>query len=79
MNTELTPCELNFASSTHSSADSDAELHALIPSLSLAHVIQQRAAILERLNQAIALLREADQMAEAAHLGQPHTPTWSMS
>jgi hypothetical protein len=63
--------ELNFTTDTNSTPDTDAQLHALIPSLSLAHFIQQRTAIVERLTQAIALIREADQMADAANLGRP--------
>jgi hypothetical protein len=71
MNTQYTTSELNFTADTESTNHTDAELHRLIPSLSLEHFIQQRAAILERLNQAIALIREADQMAETANLGRP--------
>lgn len=43
----------------------------LIPSVSIANLLQQRDAVIERVRQACALLREADAIAAAAHIGTP--------
>jgi hypothetical protein len=43
----------------------------LIPSVSIAHLVQQRDGIVERVRQANALLREADSMARALKIGGP--------
>lgn len=45
--------------------------HPLLRSLSLENLVRQREAVLERLNQAITLVREAYAIASAAHLGAP--------
>lgn len=43
----------------------------LVPSVSIANMVNQRAAVMERITAAAALLREAGQIAGAAHLGMP--------
>lgn len=43
----------------------------LVPSVSIANLVQQRAAVLERLESAAGLIREAHAIAVAAHLGMP--------
>jgi Domain of unknown function (DUF4942) len=44
---------------------------ALIPSVSIANLVSQRAAVMERITQAVGLLREAAEIAQAGHLGMP--------
>jgi hypothetical protein len=44
---------------------------ALVPSVSIANMVNQRAAMMERLQQACGLIQEAAEIAEAAHLGMP--------
>lgn len=43
----------------------------LVPSVSVENLVNQRAAVVERISQAIDLIQEASQIAEAAHLGMP--------
>ncbi|MBX3603170.1 MAG: DUF4942 domain-containing protein [Rubrivivax sp.] len=43
----------------------------LVPSVSIANLVNQRAAVLEKLGQAFDLIGEAAQIAGAAHLGMP--------
>jgi hypothetical protein len=43
----------------------------LVPSVSVANMVNQRAAMMERLQQACGLIQEAAEIAEAAHLGMP--------
>lgn len=43
----------------------------LVPSVSIDNLVNQRAAVLERLNQACGLIQEAADIAQAAHLGMP--------
>lgn len=43
----------------------------LVPSVSIANLVNQRAAVMDKMNAAIALLREASTIAQAAHLGMP--------
>jgi len=43
----------------------------LIPSVSISHLLQQRNAVLERLAQAVELLRETEALAKEAHIGIP--------
>lgn len=43
----------------------------LVPSVSIANLVNQRAAVIEKVNAAIELLREASTIAQAAHLGMP--------
>lgn len=46
-------------------------MNALVPSISITNLLQQRDAIIERVNQAVALLKEADQIAKTARLECP--------
>jgi hypothetical protein len=48
------------------------DLHELVPSVSITHLLQQREAALERVKQAFALLAEADRIARSARLGFPY-------
>jgi hypothetical protein len=60
-------------STLHVDADGQAgEYHNIVPSISITHLLQQRAAVLERITQAFALIEEADRLAAAAHLGFPY-------
>lgn len=43
----------------------------LVPSVSIANMVNQRAAVLQRLEQAVGLIREAAELAGEAHLGMP--------
>ncbi len=43
----------------------------LVPSVSIDNLVNQRAAVLERLTQACGLIQEAADIAQAAHLGMP--------
>lgn len=43
----------------------------LVPSVSIANMVNQRAAVLQRLDQAVSLIREAAEIAGEAHLGMP--------
>ena len=43
----------------------------LVKSLSIANLVNQRAAVIERLDKAVSLIREAAEIAAAAHLGMP--------
>lgn len=43
----------------------------LVPSVSIANMVNQRAAMMSRLEQAVGLIREAAQIAGDAHLGMP--------
>lgn len=43
----------------------------LVPSVSIANMVNQRAAALQRLEQACELIQEAAEIAQAAHLGMP--------
>ena len=43
----------------------------LVPSVSIANLVNQRAAVIEKVNAAIELLSEAATIAQAAHLGMP--------
>lgn len=43
----------------------------LVPSVSIANLVNQRAAVIDKVNAAIELLREASTIARAAHLGMP--------
>lgn len=43
----------------------------LVPSVSIDNLVNQRAAVVERIHQAIALVQEASEIARAAHLGMP--------
>jgi hypothetical protein len=43
----------------------------LVPSVSIANMVNQRAAVMGRLDQAIGLIREAAEIANEAHLGMP--------
>lgn len=43
----------------------------LVPSVSIANMVNQRAAALDRIERAIQLIQEASEIAEAAHLGMP--------
>jgi hypothetical protein len=43
----------------------------LVPSVSIANLVSQRAAVVERINAAIDLIREASKIATGAHLGMP--------
>lgn len=43
----------------------------LVPSVSVTNLVRQRAAVIERIQQAAELLRDAAAIAEAAHLGMP--------
>lgn len=43
----------------------------LVPSVSIENLVNQRAAVIERINGAIDLIREASKIASAAHLGMP--------
>lgn len=43
----------------------------LVPSVSIANMVNQRAAMMQRLQQACGLIQEAAAIAEAAHLGMP--------
>lgn len=43
----------------------------LVPSVSIANLVNQRAAVLERISQAVELLREASAIAASSHLGMP--------
>lgn len=43
----------------------------LVPSVSIANMVNQRAAVMARLDQAIGLIREAAKIATEAHLGMP--------
>jgi hypothetical protein len=43
----------------------------LVPSVSIANMVNQRAAVLDRLEKAIDLIREASDIAQAAHVGMP--------
>ena len=43
----------------------------LVPSVSVANMVNQRAAVLDRLDQAVDLIQEAADLAAAAHLGMP--------
>lgn len=43
----------------------------LVPSVSIANLVNQRAAVLDKITAAVQLLREASTMAGAAHLGMP--------
>jgi len=43
----------------------------LVPSVSIANMVNQRAAMMQRLQQACGLIQEAAEIAEAAHLGMP--------
>lgn len=45
--------------------------HEIVPSISVANLVNQRAAVMERMRQAFALIREAGDIARAAHLGMP--------
>lgn len=44
---------------------------ALVPSVSVANMVNQRAAVVDRMRQAFALIQEAADIAEAAHVGMP--------
>lgn len=44
----------------------------LVLSLSIENLVNQRAAVIERLGQAVALMREASTIAAAANIGMPH-------
>lgn len=44
----------------------------IVPSISIANLVNQRQAVIERLNQAFALIEEADKLARIAHIGMPH-------
>lgn len=43
----------------------------IVPSLSIEHLLQQRAAVMERIERALSVLTEAQEMAALAHLGFP--------
>ena len=43
----------------------------LVPSVSVENMVNQRAAVLERIGRAVDLIREAATIASAAHLGMP--------
>lgn len=43
----------------------------LVPSVSIENLVNQRAAVVERINAAVDLIREASKIASAAHLGMP--------
>jgi hypothetical protein len=43
----------------------------LVPSVSIDNLVNQRAAVVERIHQAIAIVQEASEIARAAHLGMP--------
>ena len=43
----------------------------LVPSVSIANMVNQRAAVMQRLQGAFALIQEAADLAEAAHIGMP--------
>jgi hypothetical protein len=43
----------------------------LVPSVSIANLVNQRAAVVERVTKAVGLIREAASIAGAAHLGMP--------
>ena len=43
----------------------------LVPSVSIANLVRQRAAVIERITQATELLRDAAAIAQVAHLGMP--------
>lgn len=43
----------------------------LVPSVSIANMVNQRAAVVDRLRQAYGLIQEAAEIAEAAHVGMP--------
>lgn len=43
----------------------------IVPSVSVANMVNQRAAMMERLQQACTLIQEAAEIAEVAHLGMP--------
>ena len=43
----------------------------LVKSVSIDNLLNQRTAVLDKLTQALALLREADQLAAAANVGFP--------
>lgn len=43
----------------------------LVPSVSVANMVNQRAALMEKMNAAIVLIREAAELAAAGHLGMP--------
>lgn len=49
-----------------------AEFHDVVKSVSITHLLQQRDAVLERLKQAFAILKEAHTIAVSAHLGFPN-------
>jgi len=49
-----------------------AEFHEVVQSVSITHLLQQRGAVLERLERAFNLLQEAHEMAISAHLGFPN-------
>lgn len=44
---------------------------ALVPSVSIDNLVNQRAAVVERIHQAVALIQEASEIARVAHLGMP--------
>lgn len=54
-----------------SNATPDINFQAPVPSLSVGNMVRMRGAAVERINQAIALLQEAADMAETAHIGFP--------
>jgi hypothetical protein len=43
----------------------------LVPSVSVENLVNQRAAVMQRMEQAVALIQEASDIARAAHLGMP--------
>ena len=60
----------DFESVSTSSAD-PASSQEIVPSLSIEHLLQQRSAVMERIERALSVLSEAQAMAAAAHLGFP--------
>lgn len=44
----------------------------IVQSVSIANLVNQRQAVVERLEQAFKLIEEADRLARAAHIGMPH-------
>lgn len=50
---------------------SDHNFSAVVPSISIVNLVNQRAAVIERVAEGLAILREAHQLALAAHVGFP--------
>lgn len=46
-------------------------MNELVPSISVQNMVNQRAAVMQRIGQAVGLIREASEIAQAAHLGMP--------